>query len=257
MTYDLRGRENDAFALVAGIGSRAWLESFQPSRGDRYGTTAATVESNARLAVAFLRARTGVDLSADAERPIVIVHPDEPGSRMRAGLWARGSFDAGRSVLVFPDPVPPTPNRIEQAFSLRTVAHAFGHAFIARTSGLLPRGESGILDEGFAELVGAGAVASSGQEGLPGAGQDTGDRGAGRALVLQVLERASARAAADGLDARASLETIFSRALALMLPADATLSMGRMATEQAARDLPGGGILERYLTAAWTDAGIR
>ena len=42
-----------------------------------------------------------------------------------------------------------------------------------------------------------------------------------------------------------------------MLPADPTPSMARMATEQAARDRPGGAALERYLSQAWLDAAIR
>ena len=42
-----------------------------------------------------------------------------------------------------------------------------------------------------------------------------------------------------------------------MLPADPTLLMARMATAQAARDRPGGAALERYLSKAWLDAGIR
>jgi Tol biopolymer transport system component len=257
LTYDLRGREEAAFALIAGTGSRAWLESFQPRAGE-YDGTSASVEAHARLAAEYMKQRTGADLFAGPDRPILIVHPDEPAAPMRAGLWARGPFDAGRGVLVFPDPVSPTPERIEHAFSLRTVAHALGHAFIARTARLLPRGEAGILNEGVADLVASGAVAFNDRRARV-AGTTTraaDDQASGQTLLLRVLANASARAAADGVEARAGLESAFYRALALMLPADATLSMARMATEQAARDLPDGAALERHLSAAWLEAAV-
>ncbi len=56
---------------------------------------------------------------------------------------------------------------------------------------------------------------------------------------------------------RAQIETVFYRAVTQLLPANATFSMARAATIQAARDLYGpGSAAERSMTEAWTAVGV-
>jgi thermolysin len=56
---------------------------------------------------------------------------------------------------------------------------------------------------------------------------------------------------------RRQIETVFYRAITQLLPANATFSMARAATIQAARDLYGGESLpERAITEAWTAVGV-
>ena len=56
---------------------------------------------------------------------------------------------------------------------------------------------------------------------------------------------------------RAEVEQVFYRAFTLMLPADATFSMARAATAQAARDQFGAGsAVEQSITAAWSAVGV-
>jgi Zn-dependent metalloprotease len=57
---------------------------------------------------------------------------------------------------------------------------------------------------------------------------------------------------------RVQIETVFYRAVTQLLPANATFSMARTATIQAARDLYGpGGPVERAITDAWTAVGVQ
>jgi bacillolysin len=57
---------------------------------------------------------------------------------------------------------------------------------------------------------------------------------------------------------REQIERVFYRAFTLMLPADATFSIARAATIQAARDLYGdNGNVERAVTQAWTAVGVQ
>ena len=56
---------------------------------------------------------------------------------------------------------------------------------------------------------------------------------------------------------RVQIETIFYRAVTQLLPANATFTMARAATIQAARDLYGpGSAAERAMTQAWTAVGV-
>jgi Zn-dependent metalloprotease len=56
---------------------------------------------------------------------------------------------------------------------------------------------------------------------------------------------------------RVQIETVFYRAVTQLLPANATFSMARAATIQAARDLYGSGsAAERAITQAWTAVGV-
>ncbi len=56
---------------------------------------------------------------------------------------------------------------------------------------------------------------------------------------------------------RVQIETVFYRAVTQLLPANATFSMARAATIQAARDLYGpGSAAERSMTEAWTAVGV-
>ena len=56
---------------------------------------------------------------------------------------------------------------------------------------------------------------------------------------------------------REQIERVFYRAFAQLLPADATFSVARAATIQAARDLyAGNGAVERAMTDAWTAVGV-
>ena len=56
---------------------------------------------------------------------------------------------------------------------------------------------------------------------------------------------------------RDKIEKVFYRAFTQMLPANATFSLARAATLQAARDLYGAGSdVERALTQAWTAVGV-
>ncbi|HEV3485860.1 MAG TPA: peptidase M4 family protein [Vicinamibacterales bacterium] len=56
---------------------------------------------------------------------------------------------------------------------------------------------------------------------------------------------------------REQIEKVFYRAFAQLLPADATFSMARAATLQAARDLYGeNSAAERAMTQAWTAVGV-
>ncbi len=56
---------------------------------------------------------------------------------------------------------------------------------------------------------------------------------------------------------REQIERVFHRAFVFMLPANATFSVARAATIQAARDLYGsGGTVERAVTEAWTAVGV-
>jgi thermolysin len=56
---------------------------------------------------------------------------------------------------------------------------------------------------------------------------------------------------------REQIERVFHRAFVFMLPANATFSVARAATIQAARDLYGsGGAVERAVTEAWTAVGV-
>jgi thermolysin len=56
---------------------------------------------------------------------------------------------------------------------------------------------------------------------------------------------------------REQIEKVFYRAFVLMLPRNATFSIARAATIQAARDLYGaGGTVERAVTQAWTAVGV-
>jgi thermolysin len=57
---------------------------------------------------------------------------------------------------------------------------------------------------------------------------------------------------------REKIEKVFFRAFTQMLPANATFSMARAATLQAARDLYGAGSdVERAIEQAWTAVGVR
>jgi bacillolysin len=57
---------------------------------------------------------------------------------------------------------------------------------------------------------------------------------------------------------RAQIETVFYRAVTQLLPANASFSMARAATIQAARDLFGtGSAAERAVTEAWTAVGVQ
>jgi hypothetical protein len=97
---------------------------------------------------------------------VVIVHPDHADRANRSGLWMRGPFDAGQGILVVPDPRASTEGEVHQ-ISVEAVAHAFGHAFIARTSRLLPRREAAILDEGVANRMGTAQAARVGPAARP------------------------------------------------------------------------------------------
>ncbi|HEX2453876.1 MAG TPA: M4 family metallopeptidase, partial [Vicinamibacterales bacterium] len=56
---------------------------------------------------------------------------------------------------------------------------------------------------------------------------------------------------------REQIEKVFYRAFVFMLPSNATFSMARAATIQAARDLYGvGSAAERAVTQAWTAVGV-
>jgi thermolysin len=56
---------------------------------------------------------------------------------------------------------------------------------------------------------------------------------------------------------REQIERVFYRAYTQLLPADATFSLARAATIQAARDLYGaGGVVERAIVQAWTAVGV-
>jgi thermolysin len=56
---------------------------------------------------------------------------------------------------------------------------------------------------------------------------------------------------------RERIERVFYRAFTEMLPANATFSLARAATIQAARDLYGaGGVVERAIAQAWTAVGV-
>lgn len=60
-----------------------------------------------------------------------------------------------------------------------------------------------------------------------------------------------------GAASREQIEKVFFRAFAFMLPSDATFSVARAATVQAARDLYGtGSAAERAVTQAWTAVGV-
>ncbi|HSP91129.1 MAG TPA: M4 family metallopeptidase [Vicinamibacterales bacterium] len=60
-----------------------------------------------------------------------------------------------------------------------------------------------------------------------------------------------------GAASRAKIETVFYRAFTQLLPANATFSMARAATLQAARDLYGtGSDVERAMEQAWTAVGV-
>jgi thermolysin len=60
-----------------------------------------------------------------------------------------------------------------------------------------------------------------------------------------------------GAASRAKIETVFYRAFTQLLPANATFSMARAATLQAARDLYGAGSdVERAMEQAWTAVGV-
>jgi bacillolysin len=60
-----------------------------------------------------------------------------------------------------------------------------------------------------------------------------------------------------GAGNRVQIETIFYRAVAQLLPSNATFAMARTATIQAARDLYGGGSpAERAMMQAWTAVGV-
>jgi Zn-dependent metalloprotease len=56
---------------------------------------------------------------------------------------------------------------------------------------------------------------------------------------------------------REQIEKVFYRAFVFLLPPNATFSVARSATIQAARDLYGGGsAVERTVTEAWTAVGV-
>ena len=56
---------------------------------------------------------------------------------------------------------------------------------------------------------------------------------------------------------REQIERVFYRAFTQLLPSDATFSIARAATIQAARDLYGGNsAAERAVTQAWTAVGV-
>jgi thermolysin len=60
-----------------------------------------------------------------------------------------------------------------------------------------------------------------------------------------------------GFDNRALIESTIYRAFTALMPADATFSVARAATIQAARDLYGSNsAAERALTAAWAAVGV-
>jgi bacillolysin len=56
---------------------------------------------------------------------------------------------------------------------------------------------------------------------------------------------------------RQQIENVFYQAFTELLPSNATFSLARAATIQAARDLYGGGNVERALVEAWTAVGIQ
>jgi thermolysin len=55
---------------------------------------------------------------------------------------------------------------------------------------------------------------------------------------------------------REQIEKVFYRAFVYLLPSTANFSTARAATLQAARDLYGGGAVERAITEAWTAVGV-
>ena len=80
----------------------------------------------------------------------------------------------------------------------------------------------------------------------------------GSQLVLFDLDRTSGLAVQGvGVASRARVETAFYRAFTQLLPANATFSMARAATLQAARDLYGSGSdVDRAMEQAWTAVGV-
>jgi Zn-dependent metalloprotease len=135
------------------------------------------------------------------------------------------------------------------------MAHELGHAVIDVTSRLLYRGESGALNEAFAHILSEGIVPA-----LPdaAAGSVRAREGAATNVVLRVFDAVAHESGTAPDRSRVDSERVFMRAFTLMLPADATLSMARRATLQAARDLEGGRRnLEARLAAAWTRANVR
>jgi hypothetical protein len=257
-TYDFRGVAQTTLQLLGESGSRAWVNSFGWSNRSRIDTPAARVDANARVAMNYLAERLGTDLFAAGNAPLQIVHPDDPqaGSR-RPKLFTRGPFYAGKGVSIFPDGPDDATDNAASAFSLHAVAHAVGHALVDSTSRLLYRGEAGTLNEGIAELIGRGATRSATGRDAAVWPTPSGPAGSDPFLITRIVEAAAQRAAADGMSIRPGLERVFLRATAFMLPADATLQMARAATLQAARDLESGRPIERYLRAAWNDAGVR
>jgi Zn-dependent metalloprotease len=254
IVYDMRGEARTALEVLTRSTDLSWIEAFGPAPTSDRDVAAATADTAVRLSLQHVITRLGWNPFGN-DPPIVLVHPNDlDGRREQLSLFTRGPFYAGRRTLVFPDE--PEVRAVSRSdSSIAAMAHELGHAVIDVTSRLLYRGESGALNEAFAHIVSEGIVPA-----LPdaAAGSVRAREGAATNVVLRVFDAVAHESGTAPDRSRVDSERVFMRAFTLMLPADATLSMARRATLQAARDLEGGRRnLEARLAAAWTRANVR
>ena len=275
-TYDMRENARATLEVLSPTGSLEWIEAFRVQTGSGSDPIATITEAHIRTTLEYLEQRFGRNPFYGSRAPISLLHPDEPQTTARLPLFSKGPFYAGRGVLVFPDPpVQSSRSPSEAAVSLRSVAHALGHALVDATSRLY-RNESGALNEALAQVVSEGTESFSrtllGQGEptveLPASGHASHLAPAGdparpslaltAASVLAVVNGVLNDSQAPGPASRAEVEKVFLRAFTLMLPSDANLHQARVVTLQSARDLSGSQTaLESRLARAWASIGIK
>jgi Zn-dependent metalloprotease len=178
---DARVRVLDAGGAAARTASIVVGAPGSPSTEPAPGSDAVAdaVRSHAATTLDVLASRFGrLGLDGKGSLVVAVVHPagtstwPELGDRF--GLYFTGAFWDGRSA-VFGDGLPSGVTDggrawRASAFALDIVAHEFAHGLADATAGFIPRGESGVLAEAFADII-ATAVEFSAQPAGSGFGR--------------------------------------------------------------------------------------
>jgi thermolysin len=163
-TFDMRGDLERTIAVVNGLATPA--QSDLAAAGSRQADPAARdAQANAALTYDYLRERFG---QPELEQRTGIVNLVHPMRRVVSGavsslrrLFATSAFYAGDGVVVFGDGLPDGELWEGRSWShlsgaLDIVAHELAHAVVASGSRLAYDGESGALNEGYADVFAAG-----------------------------------------------------------------------------------------------------
>jgi thermolysin len=289
ITVDLQGDFTRLAGLVNGVASVGWSDIASDADDVWSDRSVRDAHTLAASGIDFLKGRFGWSGWGRGAAIVNVVHPldarEPTGSARLLEMYGRGPFYAGGGVIVYGDRVAAAgarPSWQSWSGSTDVVTHEIAHAVIDYSSRLAYRGESGALNEAFADIMAAAAeFAETGRTDYVVGDQPGGvtqprslrdpsafgypdhyslrrtgaaDNGhvhansaiASHAFYLAIEGGASPTSstpvAGVGAAHRELVERAFYRAFVFMLPSHASFRMARAATLQAAADLAQPGV---------------